>query len=238
MSWQDKHVLAVVPARGGSKGIPRKNLCEVGGLSLVARTARVATAIEWIDCAVLSTDDEAIAEAGRREGLLVPGLRPAELASDRATALDAWRHAWQAAEAHQQRRFDLSVLLEPTSPLRRSEDVERTVRTLVERGTRSAMTVSRNPGHFTPERTLRVDGSERVRPYLPDGFSYTARQAIPPYYHRNGVAYAATRAALFDGGDTLWDDCAAVIVETPVANIDDPIDLEWAEFLLARGAAR
>jgi CMP-N-acetylneuraminic acid synthetase len=96
------------------------------------------------------------------------------------------------------------------------------------------MTVSRTPGHFTPERTLCVGEVGRVRPFLPDGFSYTARQAIPPRFHRNGLAYAATRRGVVEAGAALWEDCAAVVIDRPVANVDEPIDLEWAEYLLAR----
>ena len=119
MAWQGRKVLAVVPARGGSKGIPRKNLCKVGGMSLIAHAARTARALDWIDRAVLSTDDEEMADEGRRHGLEVPFLRPAELASDTASGVDVWRHAWLESERHYGCRFDLSVLLQPTTPLRR-----------------------------------------------------------------------------------------------------------------------
>lgn len=232
-AFAGRTVLAVVPARGGSRGIPRKNLCKVGGLSLVARAARVARALPF-DCAVLSTDDEEIAEEARRAGLSVPFLRPAEISGDRATAIDTWRHAWLAAETHEGRRFDWSVLLEPTSPLRRPEDVVRTLQALRAAGTLGAMTVSASPGPVTPERTLCLAGDGRIRPFVPDGYSYTARQAIPPRYHRNGLAYAATREGVIEARDALWEDCVAVVIDRPVANIDAPIDLDWAEFLLAR----
>ena len=82
VAWQNKTVLAVIPARGNSKGIPRKNLCTVGGISLIAHTARVAKALSWLDAAVLSTDDDEMAEEGRRCGLDVPFRRPADLATD------------------------------------------------------------------------------------------------------------------------------------------------------------
>jgi CMP-N-acetylneuraminic acid synthetase len=116
MAMNGLSVLAVVPARGGSKGIPRKNLERVAGYSLVARAAMVARQLPWLDAAVLSTDDEEIAEEGRRYGISVPILRPADLASDTATGVAAWRHAWLASERHFDRQFDCSVLLQPTSP--------------------------------------------------------------------------------------------------------------------------
>src|SRR6201989_3026757 len=114
MAINGLRVLAVVPARTGSKGIPGKNLCRVGGKSLVALAAEVSLSVGTIDRAVLSTDDEAIAEEGRRAGLAVPFLRPQELATDRARSVDVWRHAWLATEAVDGCQYDLSVLLEPT----------------------------------------------------------------------------------------------------------------------------
>ena len=100
MTWNRLAVLAVSPARGGSKGIPDKNLRKVGGRSLIEHSARTAAALSWIDRTVLSTDDEKIAEAGRSCGLEVPFLRPAEFAGDLSPTVEAWRHAWLASEEH------------------------------------------------------------------------------------------------------------------------------------------
>ena len=234
MSIENKIVLAVIPARGGSKGIPRKNLSRIAGRSLIARTADVVTGLDWLDYSVLSTDDEEIAEEGRQHGLPVPFMRPTELAGDRSTAVDMWQHAWRASEAHYGTRIDISVLLEPTSPLRRPDDVLKTVRALLESGNSSAVTVSRNPAHFTPERTLCIDDQGHLKPYLEEGLRYTSRQMIPAYYYRNGLTYAVTREGLLDQGKIIQDDTIAVPIERPVVNIDDPLDLAWAEFILQR----
>lgn len=232
MSLDNKKILAVIPARGGSKGIPRKNLARLGGRTLIAHAAGVAAELDWLDFAVLSTDDDEIAEEGRRRGLQVPFLRPAELAADRSTAVDMWRHAWLASEAHCDNRFEISVLLEPTSPMRRADDVTRTVRALLESNCSSAVTVSRTPAHFTPERTLCVNDRGQLRPYLQEGLKYTSRQMIPDYFYRNGLTYAVTREGLVDRGCIIQEDTLAVPVERPVVNIDEPLDLAWAEFLL------
>jgi CMP-N,N'-diacetyllegionaminic acid synthase len=234
MTPEGLSVLAVVPARGGSKGIPRKNLQPVGGVSLVGRAARVVAELPWIDAAVLSTDDEEIAEEGRSHGLDVPFRRPDELSGDRATSGDMWRHAWLEAERHFGRRFDLSVLLEPTSPLRRPEDVERAVRTLVEGGHPAAVTVSPTPGHFTPHKTLTLSEQGTLGFYLEGGRRFSLRQSIPRYFHRNGLCYAVTRRHLVDDGLIVDGGAAAVVVERPVVNVDEPLDLELAEWLLAR----
>lgn len=227
-------VLAVVPARGGSRGIPRKNLADVGGATLIARAARVALAVPRVSHAVLTTDDAEMAEEGRRSGLAVPFLRPVELAGDLATGVDTWRHAWLAAEEAFGRRFEVSVLLEPSSPLRRVEDVDRTLDALASGPHRAAATVSRTPAHFTPHKTLTIDEGGRLAPLLDAASSPSLRQLVPTQYHRNGLCYAAHRSTVVDERTTVERDCVAVVVERPVVNIDEPFDLEVARWLADR----
>lgn len=234
MSLGDATILAVVPARGGSKGIPRKNLAEVAGRSLIAWAAATVAELAWIDAAVISTDDEAMAEEGRRHGLDAPFLRPAEFAGDAAPATGMWQHAWRASEAHYGRRFDVSLLLQPTTPLRRAADVERTVRALLDGRHRAAATVSRVPGHYAPEKILTVDTAGTLHFYREDGALHTARQSVPEYYHRNGVCYAVRRDTLLGAGLIVEQDCAAVRVEGPVINIDEPWELELARYFATR----
>jgi len=152
MSYKGFKILAVIPARGGSKGIPRKNLCTVAGVSLVGHAAKAALSLDWIDRTVLSTDDDDIAAEGQKYGATVPFRRPADLASDRARSTDMWKHAWLASEDHFEEKYDISILLEPTSPLRRPEDIQTTVKTLIENDCDAAATFSRAPAHFTPHK--------------------------------------------------------------------------------------
>jgi CMP-N-acetylneuraminic acid synthetase len=228
-------VLAVVPARGGSKSIPRKNLCAVGGVSLVALAARAVRSVEWLDARILSTDNPEIAAEGERHGLDVPFLRPAELSGDTASSAGVWRHAWLAAEERYQRTFDISVLAEPTSPLRTPEDIERTVRQLIRSKAGCAATVSPTPAHFTPQKTLTVAANGDIGFYLEGGSRFSLRQSIPRYYHRNGLCYAVTRRHLVDEGMILERNAVAVIVDRPVVNIDEPFELEVAEWLISKG---
>jgi CMP-N-acetylneuraminic acid synthetase len=231
VSFRGFTVLAVIPARGGSKGIPRKNLVEIAGVSLVGQAARVAASLPWLDLAILSTDDPEIAEEGRKFGLEVPFLRPAELAADTTSSVDMWRHAWLAAEKVWSARFSISVLLEPTSPLRKAEDIEKTVLALIEGDHLAAATVSRTPAHYTPEKTLLVDENGLIRFYLAEGAKHALRQGIPAYYHRNGLCYAVRRETLVLRGSILDEDCIAVVIERPVVNIDDHLDLRVARML-------
>lgn len=234
MVFDGSTVLAVVPARGGSKGIPHKNLQPVGGLSLVARAARVAKTLAWIDAAVISTDDEEIATEAERNGLDRPFMRPSELASDMAASVDVWRHAWLESECHFGLRFDVSILLEPTSPLRTANDIEAAVKAVIVGGHAAAATVSPTPAHFTPQKTLQLATDGTVGFYLDDGARFANRHLIPNYYHRNGLCYAVRRATLVDEGCIIERDCCAIVVERPVVNIDEPFELELAEWLLSR----
>ena len=234
MPFQGKRVLAVVPARGGSKGIPRKNLCQLDGLSLVGHAARTADRLPWLDRAVLSTDDEEIAAEGRRAGLKVPFMRPDELAGDMAGSIEMWQHAWLASEAHFTEKYDLSILLEPTSPMRRPEDITAVVDTLMKSGCAAAATVSRAPAHFTPHKCLTVDEEGTIGFYHDQGQRFAIRQKIPAYYFRNGICYAVRRKTLLEDAHIIEDDCRAVVIDRQIVNIDHLHDLEYAEFLMQR----
>lgn len=232
MTWQGKSVLAVIPARGGSKSIPRKNLVKLDGISLVGRAIKIALSIPWIDHIILSTDDEEIAAEGRLNGIKVPFMRPTELAGDKSNSIEMWRQVWLTSEDYFGVRFDYSLLLEPTSPLRNSADVERTMCALTENNHEAAATFSRTPAHYTPHKTLTIDQVGIVGFYLPEGARHSLRQSIPPYYHRNGICYAVRRDTLVERGTIIESNCAAVLIDRHVVNIDEMIDLKLAEFLL------
>jgi CMP-N-acetylneuraminic acid synthetase len=236
MTIAEHRVLAVVPARGGSKGIPRKNLAIVGGSTLIARAAAVAAATPSIDVAVISTDDAEMAEEGRRHGLICPALRPPELSGDDAKSIDVWKHAWREAEETLGTEFEISVLLEPTSPLRSPEDIERVLQALTTGGNLAAATVSPTPAHYTPHKTLVVDEQGQLSTLLAPEMSPTIRQQIPSQVHRNGLCYGVWKSTLFEFGTIVERECAAVVVTRPVVNIDEPFEIELAEWLLSRKA--
>ncbi|GJL66929.1 MAG: hypothetical protein NPIRA05_19000 [Nitrospirales bacterium] len=237
MAWQGQRILAVVPARGGSKGIPRKNLCKVGEYSLIAHAAQTVKALHWIDHAILSTDDEEMAEEGRAHGLDVPFLRPAEFADDQASSVGMWQHAWRQSEDYYQCRFEISLLLQPTTPLRQPEEVERTVQALVDGGHHAAATVSRVPGHYTPQKMLTLTPSGSLDFYVKDGARHSRRQTIPPYYSRNGLCYAVTRETLLTNGHIVEDDCVGVVIDRHIINIDEPFELDLANVVWQRDQA-
>ena len=229
--------MAVVPARGGSKGIALKNLREVGGRSLVARVGDVIAGVPEIDRAVVSTDHAGIAEAAEAAGIAAPFLRPPEISGDRIGDFEVVMHALEATEAVDKRTYDVVVMLQPTSPLRTPAHVSAALHLLVEGGWDSVWTVSPTDTKAHPLKQLKVtDGV--LDYYDPAGARIVARQQLEPVYHRNGIAYAMTRDCLTGQGSIMGRRAGALVVEGDHVSIDDERDLARAEFLLARNRAK
>lgn len=210
-------VLGLIPARGGSKGIPRKNLAPVAGKPLLAWTVEAARAARELTRVVVSTDDDEIAAAAGAEVL----RRPPELAADGTPMLDVVRHA--VAELAP----DVVVLLQPTSPLRRVEHIDACVRLLLESGADAVVSVVEVPHAFRPESLMDVvDGRLVAR-----GVART-RQEKERVYARNGPAVLARRADRI-GGDLYGGDVRPFVMDPRDSlDVDEPHELELAELLL------
>ena len=228
-----RRILAVVPARGGSKGIPRKNLREVAGVSLIGHVARVIGELGWLDAAVLSTDDPDIAEEGRRRGLDAPFRRPPGLSGDTAPAVQVWLHAWRHCERRDGRRYDVSVLLEPTSPCRTAEHVEAATRLLIEGSWDSIWTVSLTSAACHPLKQLTIAPDGRLAHFDRAGADIVARQQLRTLHHRNGVAYVVTRDCLMRQETLLGARAGALPLDGDIVNIDTSLDLRIADMLLS-----
>src|SRR5262245_50696224 len=151
---QGKRVLAVVPARGGSKGVKLKNLQRVGGVALVGLVGSVVGLCPSIGRAVVSTDHPEIARVACEYGIDVPFMRPENLSGDRVADMPVLRHALAATESEYGQHYDIVVMLQPTSPLRRAEHVERALSELVERDLESVWTVSQADSKEHPLKQL------------------------------------------------------------------------------------
>lgn len=230
MAYEGRRVLAVVPARAGSKGIPDKNMLRLGGRSLIARAGEVLAALPWIDRRVISTDSPAYAAEGVAHGLDAPFLRPAELASDTAGAVETLQHALRECEAAGP-PFDVVLVIEPTSPLRQPADVEQCMRMLVETGADTVVTVSPVDPKFHPHKVFRQVGG-RLEHYADAGSRVVYRQQLEPLYTRDGLCYAITRACLLEQAKILGAHTVPRITTRPVVNIDGPLDVALATALL------
>lgn len=234
MSLSNKNILAVIPARGGSKGIPRKNLKCISGKTLIQHAVDITKKLDWIDATVLSSEDDEIIAHGQNLGLTIPYRRPAEFATDHAKSIDAWRHVWLECEKHQNKIFDISILLEPSSPMRLAGDIENVVKLLIDSQAFTVATVSKTPGHYTPHKTLEIADDGFIKSFLKDGLQYSIRQQIPEYFHRNGICYATTRDSLIEHFNLMEKNCLPFLINRHVINIDEPSDLQIAELLMQK----
>jgi CMP-N-acetylneuraminic acid synthetase len=229
-------ILALIPARGGSKGLPDKNLKPLAGQSLVARAAAVARDSGVVDRVVVSTDAPAIADEARRAGIDVPFMRPAELAADDTPMLPVVQHAVDALDAAGW-RAGIIVLLQPTSPLRRPSHVRDAVARLRAGGADSIVSVVELPRHMSPDYVMCIADGE-LRPFLPGGERLTRRQDARPAYVRDGTVYAFWRDTLDRYGSLYGARCLPLIVPAAESiTIDGPEDWTAAERLLRGRAA-
>lgn len=233
MSRPRPQVLATICARGGSRGVPGKNLRRLAGRPLIEYTLDCARACPAVDRLVVSTDSEAIADAARAAGVEVPFLRPAEMASDRAGKVHAIRHATEWVEAHQDFHPDIVVDLDITAPLRAPEDVAACVERFSDPAGFDAV-VSVYPAERSPYfNMVEIAGDGAARLVKPAPEPLLRRQDAPPVYSVSGAIFAWRRAALatvehlFAG---RWGAC--VIPRQRAVDIDDEMDLRFVEFLL------
>jgi CMP-N-acetylneuraminic acid synthetase len=225
-------VLGIVPARGGSKGVPGKNVRPLAGRTLLEYTARAARESAVLDRVILSTDSADIADAGRRAGLDVPFMRPATLAADDTPMLPVIEHALESL-ARDGWSPDMIVLLQPTSPLRRPDHIRNAVTTLRETKADSVVTVVEIPRHLSPDYVMRIDGG-RLQPFLPEGARVSRRQDARPAYSRDGTVYAFWRATIERFGGIYGEDCRPLLIEARESlSIDSSADWDAAERLLA-----
>jgi CMP-N-acetylneuraminic acid synthetase len=222
-------VLGVIPARGGSKGIARKNLAPLAGRPLLAYTADAVRASRRLARTIVSTEDPEIAAAAQAMSLEVPFLRPAALAADDTPMLPVVQHALQATGGG----FDAVVLLQPTSPLRRGEHIDAAVDLLESSGADSVVTVVEVPHQYSPVSVLRLEDG-RLRP-VQEGPRPTRRQDKPRFYARNGPAVVAVKASVVEAGSLYGDDSRPLVMPMRDSHdIDSADDLELIELLLSR----
>ena len=211
----------MIPARGGSKGVPRKNLAPVAGKPLLRWAIDTARGADTVTRIVVSTDDDEIAAAANDVKVL---RRPAEVAGDETPMLDVIRHVLEHVDP-----CDVLVLLQPTSPLRRSDHVDDAVRLLLETGADTVVSVVAVPHRYEPSSLMELRDGRLVARSEP-----STRQAKESLYARNGPAILALRPSSLGEGLYTGDVVGYVMDERDSLDIDTPHDLELAEALLAR----
>jgi CMP-N,N'-diacetyllegionaminic acid synthase len=225
-----KKVVGLIPARGGSKGVPRKNIRDVAGKPLIAWTIEAARASRYIDRVVLSSEDAEIIEVAKNWGCDAPFVRPQEFATDQADSMQVVKHALAALPE----RYDYLVLLQPTSPMRLAEDIDATIERCIASG--AGLCVSVCEPDKSPYWMLKPDGAGRAHTLFPTDRIPGRRQDAAPVVSVNGAVYVLSADHIASSGTFFAQGMA--VHEMPKErsfDIDTELDLKIVNFLLSQG---
>lgn len=220
-------ILAIIPARGGSKGVPRKNIRELAGKPLIAWTIEEAKKSKYIDRLILSSEDDEIIEVAKRYGCEVPFKRPIELAQDDTPGIDPVLHAIEQCPG-----YDYVVLLQPTSPLRTVEDIDGCIEKLLHND--ADFCVSVTEPEKSPYWMYKLE-DEKIVPLLPRDGIITRRQDLPKCYVLNGAVYVADANVLLKSKSFLTEKTTAYLMGNESSyDIDTLNDFYICEFILEK----
>jgi CMP-N-acetylneuraminic acid synthetase len=224
--------VGLVPARGGSKGVPRKNIRRINGKPLLEYTAEAALKATRLSRVILTTDDEEIASVGRSCGLEVPFLRPTDLSADDTPTLPVLQHAVRWFE-EQGTTYDAVCLLQPTSPMRSPEEIDGSIELLESSGADSVVTVRRVPDEYNPFWVYFKDEHGWLNLSTGGNTPIKRRQDLPPAYHRDGSVYVIRRHVLMERNSLYGErTCGYLLSGERWVNIDTPEDLDRAAAVL------
>ncbi len=227
MERTDPYILGLIPARGGSKGIPGKNVRPLAGKPLIQYACEAARGSRLLNHTIVSTDSAEIAEAARNARGEVPFSRPAELAADTTPMVDVIHHAIEWIELNEGKSPDIVVLLQPTAPLRQSNHIDEAIQLLVHGDCDSVVSVAPIPQHYNPHWQFVVkDGQLQVFTGEPLGEIVTRRQDLGTTYTRNGAIYGFYRRVLDETGSIYGRRCAAYPMPAELSINLDTMD-DW-----------
>lgn len=228
------YVLGIIPARGGSKSIPKKNIRLLADKPLIAHTIEVAKECKMLNRTVVSTDDSEIAEVAKKYGGDVPFIRPDNLSLDDTPMVPVLQHAVAFIENKDNVHVDVVVLLDPTSPFRRVEDIEACIKKIDRDNADSVVTVCEV--EHNPYFVMMELNGDKLIPLIKSDKAVTRRQDAPDVYRLNATVYAIKRDVLINENKIITDNTMAVIMPQELsAHIDHEIDFEFVEFLIEKG---
>lgn len=226
--YKGKRILALITARGGSKGIPNKNIHDFNGKPLLCWTIEAANASQYIDHTILSTDSDKIAKVATSSGCDVPFLRPAELATDESSSMDVIMHALETLDQH----FDYLLLLQPTSPLRTSHHIDQIIENCIDSDVPMMISVTEVKKH--PDYFYELDSEGRLKGLNGDKMQ-RRRQDMHRLYEHNGALYFSHIGFLKEKRSYTCPEARAFIMDSySSVDIDDETDLEYAQFLMKK----
>jgi CMP-N,N'-diacetyllegionaminic acid synthase len=222
-----KRILAIIPARGGSKGVPRKNIKQFAGKPLIAWTIEAARQSHLIDHLIVSTDDLEIADVAKSYGASVPFLRPPQFATDEAAGIDPVIHAIEQLPG-----YEYIILLQPTSPLRTTEDIDNSITKCLAESATSCVSITEATTH--PYSCFSLIKNTHLRPVIQSAEKYVRRQDMPQYYALNGAIYIASVEFLVKNRTFVGEETGIFIMpKSRSIDIDDTEDFAMAEFLMS-----
>lgn len=230
-----KHnILGVITARGGSKGIPGKNIKLLGDKPLIAYTIEAAQKSKLITHLIVSTDGAEIAKVCKEYGASVPFMRPAELAQDNTPHLPVMQHAVEFMENQIGEKFDCVVTLQPTSPFRIPEDIDKTIQKLIDTGADSAVSLVEVESGSNPMKMKKLE-NDKVLPYCMEEPEGTRRQDLPKCYKRSSAVYATDRNLMMEKNKFYGDYIVGHITpKERYIDIDNELDWLKAEYMLKK----
>ncbi|MBQ7594948.1 MAG: acylneuraminate cytidylyltransferase family protein [Synergistaceae bacterium] len=226
--FNEEKILALIPARGGSKGIKGKNITPLAGRPLIAYTIEAALNSKYIDKVIVSTDNQEIANTAKKFGAEVPFMRPPELADDKAKTIDAVLHALR--ELNQDgKSYDVLILLQPTSPLRNTEDIDNAIETFFDNGKKGLVSIS--PVEDSPVLIRSLDSQGKMSRLL-NLNSTCRRQDMPEYFRVNGSIYINNVSEINISTSFNDNPIPFIMTREHSLDIDEPKDLILAEYYI------
>ncbi len=226
-------VLGIIPARGGSKGVKKKNIKLLNGKPLIAYTLEVAKQ-SLLEDVVVSTDDEEIAKISKNLGGDVPFLRPKSLATDSAKAIPVIQHALQEMEKARGKKYDAIMMLQPTTPFKTVDDINESIMIMNNSNCDSVISVVDVEGHH-PARMKFLDGDRLIDPSFCEAYENQPRQELEQMFIRNGAIYL-TRKEVLKANSFKGSDCRALVMSNNRSvNIDTMLEFKYAEWILKEG---
>ena len=225
-------VIAIIPARAGSKGVLNKNIKSLNGKPLISYTIEEAKKSKFIDKLIVSTDSKEIADISLSQGASVPFIRPSELSTDSSLTFDVIKHTMNFLKDKDE-HYDIIVLLQPTTPFRKVESIDKAILTLKKSNKYTSVVSVIDVEGNHPLRMKKIEGDYLIN-YIEQGFeNMNPRNELPKVYIRSGAIYAILTKNFYEEQSLVSNLCAPIILDKiETINIDSPLDFEFCEFIL------
>lgn len=229
--YKGRKILAIIPARGGSKGIVNKNLTNLDGKKLLDYTAESLNKLKKIiDLSIISSDDFRIINHARKLGISAPFIRPKYLSGDKVDVTKVLVHSVKYLEEKKDFFFDIILCLEPTCPLRSHKDIIAAIKKIIDEKKSSVWSITETDSKYHPQKQLLVNKTN-IKFYSPIGKKIIARQQLSKIYHRNGAVYAVSRDYLINQKKLIGKNTGYIISKNYMTSIDNHFDIKYLEWI-------